>query len=71
VKTFVNISKLKINDNMAVKASSDELEIILNIISNEEDKKRTIDDMNFKYRYPIDINLPLVEFYRLKIKISS
>lgn len=54
-----------------VKAFTDDIEITLRVIGNKEEQFKTIDDMNMKYRFPIDTGTALVELVRVQVKIPA
>lgn len=41
----------------------------MKLFHSAEEKEAVINDMNLKYRYPRDICFPLVELYRLQIRL--
>jgi hypothetical protein len=43
----------------------------MRIIGDKEEQIKTIDDMNMKYRYPIEVGTSLVEIMRIQVKIPS
>ena len=43
----------------------------MRVIGNKEEQARTIEDMNLKYRYPLDTGTPLVELMRVQVKIPA
>lgn len=45
--------------------------MILRVITDNKNKAKTIDEMNFKYKYPLDIGLPLIEILKIQLKLPS
>lgn len=45
--------------------------MILRVINNSLNKAKTIDEMNFKYKHPLDIGLPLVEILKIQLKLPN
>lgn len=43
----------------------------MRVIGNKEEQIRTINDMNLKYRYPLDTGTPLVEIVRVQVKLPA
>ena len=70
-KAFVNISKVKVENDQFIRIKTDEVEILAKVIKNEESKKKVIDEMNFKYRYPLDIDYPLVQFLEIRVNLEK
>jgi hypothetical protein len=70
-KAFVNLQKLKLDEDKLVKISTEDFDLIVRVIFDEWQKVKTIDEMNFKYQHPRDINLPLVEIVKLQLKLPN
>lgn len=45
--------------------------MILRVIIDNKNKARTIEEMNFKYKHPLDIGLPLIEILKIQLKLPS
>jgi hypothetical protein len=59
-KVMVSVGRLGGNEVQFVKAYTSELEITMRVIGNKEEQLRTIDEMNLKYRHPLDTGTALV-----------
>ena len=59
------------NEVQLVKAYTSDIEITMRVIGNKEEKLRTIDEMNLKYRFPLETGTSLVEIVRVNVKLPS
>lgn len=41
------------------------------IVDSMEEKKRLVDKMNYKYRYPLDLAMPVLRILRFKINLPE
>jgi hypothetical protein len=43
----------------------------MRVIGSKEEQNKTIDEMNMKYRYPLDTGTALVEIVRIQAKLPA
>ena len=70
-KALVNLGRLGGNEVQLVRASSKDLEITLRVIGSKEEQTNIVEEMNTKYRYPMDIGTPIIELIRIQVKLPS
>ena len=54
-----------------MKAYAGDLEVTMRIISSKEEKIKTVDEMNLKYRYPLETGTAMVEIVRVQVKLPT
>ena len=43
----------------------------MKIIGNKEEQLKIIDEMNLKYKYPLDTGTPFIELVRVQVKVPN
>ncbi len=70
-KALISVGRLGGNEVQFVKAYISDFEITMKVIGNKDEKLRTVDEMNLKYRYPLETGTPMVEIVRVQVKLPA
>lgn len=50
---------------------SEEVSMEIEIVEHMEEKQKLIESMNYKYKYPLDLPIPLLRIHQFKIDLPE
>lgn len=61
---------MNLKDDKIVTVRSDNYDLLIRVVVEKESKQKLVDEMNFKYRYPTNIDFPIFQLLRTTVKVE-
>ena len=49
---------------------SDNYDLLIKVVVEKESKHKLVEEMNYKFRYPTNIDFPLIQLLRVTVKVE-
>jgi hypothetical protein len=70
-RTFADLSKAGGQDDRYVRIGTNELNLLVRVICSPGTKTEAIEKMNFKYRYSLEIDCPLIQLISCELRVMA